>query len=386
MNMTTKESSDIPSAQHRHRQLPLVSWLVAFPLRLLAAILHVILPQSLEPTISVLLTGGLFGFVVLPVLFLWFLICALEWTGILEHASDANLLKYVGVPIGILYVVQILLLDKSHVQVQDANPLQPQTSMERAYVAFLGRTLDYFDWPCIPWSQDAKLPTTSTTDNKQYIFAVHPHGIHCVPLAYLTTKGSPFDVQFPGLVGSKLTGLAATVMFKLPVVRELFLDMGYIDASRNVASKALEHGRSLFVCTGGEEESMMTTKGEDIVVLSKRKGFVRLALSHGAELVPVFGVGNSDLYHTYSFLLPQRLWIQKQFGIALPLFHGLYFSSLPYPSPGKILIGQPIPTPVPKVKGGRPDEKLVDEYHAKYIAALRALHAKHVHDRVLKIV
>ena len=40
------------------------------------------------------------------------------------------------------------------------------------------------------------------------------------------------------------------------MVRELFLSMGYVDASRPVAEKVLKSGRSLFVCTGGEEESM----------------------------------------------------------------------------------------------------------------------------------
>jgi hypothetical protein len=381
MTMTSKQSSC------RHRQLPWLSWLVAFPLRLLTATLHWILPPSCEPTISVLLTGGLFGFVAVPVLFLGAIVYLLEWVvALLVHPlamSQVHLFSYIGLPLLVLYIVQILVGDKLHLQVQDANPLPPHTRMECASVAFFKSMLDYGDWPCLSWSPDAKL---STDKNQQYIFAVHPHGIHCTPLSYLTTKGSSFDAQFPGLVGSKLTGLAATIMFKLPVVREVFLDWGYIDASRDVASQALEHGRSLFVCTGGEEEAMRTTKGEDVVVLWKRKGFVRLALSHGAELVPVFGVGNSDLYHTYSFLLPQRLWIQKNLGIALPLFHGRFFSSLPYRVPGSILIGQPIPTPIPKIKGGRPDEKLVDEYHAKYIAALRALHAKHVHDRVLKIV
>ena len=54
----------------------------------------------------------------------------------------------------------------------------------------------------------------------------------------------------------KLTGLAASVIFKIPVVRELFLSMGYIDADRKVASKALAKGRSLFICVGGEDESL----------------------------------------------------------------------------------------------------------------------------------
>lgn len=131
---------------------------------------------------------------------------------------------------------------------------------------------------------------------------------------------------------------------------------------------------------------MYTTKGRDIVVLKKRKGFIRLALSHGADIVPVCGIGNSDTYRTYDFMIKQRMWLQKNAGIALPIFHGRAFTPLPYKVPIKVLIGEPIKTPEPKVRGKRPDEALVDEYHAKYIAALKDLHAKHVSDRVLEIM
>ena len=131
---------------------------------------------------------------------------------------------------------------------------------------------------------------------------------------------------------------------------------------------------------------MYTTKGRDIVVLKKRRGFIRLALSYGVDIVPVFGVGNSDTYTTYGFMAKQRQWLQKRFGVALPIFHGRYFTPLPYKVPIKTLIGEPIPTPKPKVKGEKPSDELVDKYHAMYIDALKKLHAEHVHDRVLQIM
>ena len=233
---------------------------------------------------------------------------------------------------------------------------------------------------CIPWSDDAQLPTT-----RQYVFAVHPHGIHCMPLSLFTTYGSDFDKKFPNLVGHKITGLAATVIFKLPMVREIFLRWGYVDASRSVAYKVLNCGRSVLVCTGGEEESMYTEKGRDVVVLQNRMGFIRLALAHGADIVPVFGVGNSDTYRTYGFMANQRRWLQKTTGIALPIFHGRFLTPLPYKVPIRVLIGKPIATPQPNTKGERPDEELVKEYHRKYVEALKDLHSKHVNDRVLEI-
>jgi 1-acyl-sn-glycerol-3-phosphate acyltransferase len=279
------------------------------------------------------------------------------------------------------YLVQIILLDKTHSVVENSGGVEARNSLEQLAEAFANSWQNYMpEITCVPWSSDAALPV-----DKQYVFAIHPHGIHCLGLAAFQTRGSTFHQRFPGLHGPKLCGLAATVIFKIPVVRELFLFWGYIDASRTVASQALGKGQSLYVVVGGEEESMMTTWGKDIVVLKKRKGFVRLALSHGVTLVPIFAAGTTDCYRTYSFLAGSRRWLQKSFGIALPIFHGRWMTTLPYKVQVKILVGEPIPTPMLIVEGARPNEELVDEYHQKYMDALVELHAKYAPDRELVI-
>jgi 2-acylglycerol O-acyltransferase 2 len=159
--------------------------------------------------------------------------------------------------------------------------------------------------------------------------------------------------------------------------------------AREFAPLTLSHGAlHRFICTGGEEESMRTVVGRDVVVLNKRKGFVRLAVAHGAALVPVFGVGISDLYTTYSFLLSLRMWLQKNTGVALPIFHGRFLSPLPYKVPLKVLVGDPIeidPAHMP-AKGEKPDPKIVDLYHRKYIEQLKEMHKEHGGGRVLEVL
>ena len=78
---------------------------------------------------------------------------------------------------------------------------------------------------------------------------MHPHGIHCWPLNVFAFADSPFDARFPGLAGTpKLVGIVASVMFAIPVVREIFLAMGYVDARRAVCDDVLAAGKSLYVC------------------------------------------------------------------------------------------------------------------------------------------
>lgn len=356
-------------------------------------------PFQCERAVAATLAGGVFGLALVPLGVLYGLFYTLDQYSTVWYSADdgtgatsggdaastpsAFFYYFVGVPLLLCYVIQVLILDRSHVTVVSAAPIPPRTALERRAAALWSSVADYFPMQVVPWSDTATLPVN---DHQQYVLAVHPHGIHCLALGQFSVYGTVFDQRFPGLVGHCLTGLAATVIFKIPVVREFFLSMGYVDASRTVAQDVLHCGRSLFLCTGGEEESMLVKVGRDIVVLRDRKGFVRLALSHGASLVPVFAVGLNDLFTTYDWFLPQRQWIQKNFGIALPFFHGRFgVTPTPYRIPISILIGEPITTPQPKCKGERPDEVLVDEYHQKYMTALQALHAKHVTDRVLEI-
>jgi len=347
--------------------------------------------------------GGIFGMPLIPYFFYsYFFQTILDWvheyypdgnidlsnykgftklSGVSEITIDKVLLvRYVVIPYIIMYLIDTLFIDQRHVQVKNAIAVQTRNFVEEACKEFFQVIEHYFPISVIPWSKDAKLPST-----EQYIFAVHPHGIHCVPLGIFSMHRSAFSKRFPNLVEHTLTGLAASVIFKIPLVRELFITFGYVDASRSVAQNAMRCGRSLFVCTGGNEEAMLTTYGEDIVVLKNRKGFIRLALSYGANLVPIYGVGNTDLYKTYGIFLKQRMWIQKKFGIALPIFHGRWFSPLPYKKPLKILIGKPIQTPKPYILGAKPDNALVDKYHQIYMDALKQLYSDHVKDRELQI-
>ena len=50
--------------------------------------------------------------------------------------------------------------------------------------------------------------------------------------------------------------VAAAVLFKIPIVRELLLWLGNVNASRKVFAGILEQGMSLMVYTGGEQEQM----------------------------------------------------------------------------------------------------------------------------------
>jgi len=289
--------------------------------------------------------------------------------------------KYAWIIFVLAVNIAVAFTDTSH-QVVDGADYRYNRSflLDNAASKFWCACDDYLTTTIVPWADDATLDPT-----RQYIFACHPHGIHCTPLSQFHCKGTPFDKRFPGICDNKLSGLAASIVFKISGVREFFLSLNYIDASRPVVTNALETKRSLFICTGSGEESLLTTRGEDILVLSRRRGFIDMALRYGLDIVPIFGVGNSDLFATYSWGMGIRMWMQKKLHISVPIFHGR-FLTLPYKIPIQVLVGEPLSVPTPTVHGKRPDDASVDYYLKKYIERVKDMHKQHTTNRKLTIL
>ena len=168
--------------------------------------------------------------------------------------------------------------------------------------------------------------------------------------------------------------LAASVLFTLPLVRELTLWSGCIDAGRESANKCLEAGHSLVIVPGGEHEQMLTRYGHESVYIKKRKGFVRLALKHKTGLIPAYVFGCVDTQHTSSFLIDLRMWLMKNYYVAIPLFAGEYYlPGAAFRVPLNVVFGPPIEMPeMPELaKGEMPERALVDKVHAQYVVALK---------------
>jgi 1-acyl-sn-glycerol-3-phosphate acyltransferase len=206
----------------------------------------------------------------------------------------------------------------------------------------------------------------------QFLFAVFPHGSN---VDYrLLMEGMVYET-LPHLAPNIRT-LAATVIFRLPLVREFALWTGCIDASRAVASKALRAGRSILVLPGGEAEQIRTVHGKEKVYLQRRKGFIKIALRHGVPIVPVYVFGASDYYHTWFLGYGLRLWIMKKLGICITLAFGLYGSTLcPMPVETTIVFGKPLDVTI-KAAGAPSDKEVVDA-HQQFCEALRKLFDKH---------
>jgi 2-acylglycerol O-acyltransferase 2 len=223
--------------------------------------------------------------------------------------------------------------------------------------------------------------TSKLDPSKNYILGVHPHGIMSFgTIANFGTEANDFSKKFPGITPHLMT-LRAN--FCWPLTREYNLLYGCCVASKksfqwilNNRGDCKKRGQACVLVVGGAQESLDVQPGKYVLTILKRKGFIKMALTTGANLVPVFSFGENDVYSTYSYEKGTKLrFIQEKFkqltSFTLPLIMGrgifnYSFGLLPRRRQITTVVGRPIE--VTRVE--KPSIKDIDKLHKKYVVEL----------------
>jgi len=213
---------------------------------------------------------------------------------------------------------------------------------------------------------------TQLEQTQPYIFASFPHGA-CTAQHLLTmTDGVNFLSE---IHQGDRRDLAATILFYIPVVRELLLLLGNVDAGASTAKFNLEKGRSLLIFVGGEAEQLLTRPGAHRVYLRKRKGFIRLALKFGTPIVPCYCFGENELYNTTDAFIGLRQWLCHNFHVGLSICWGRWGTLFPKKVPLSLVLGTPIS--VPKLQATEITAEVVDAVHGEFVESIGKLFEKH---------
>lgn len=217
---------------------------------------------------------------------------------------------------------------------------------------------------------------------RKYLFGYHPHGIisHGAFAAF-ATEALGFSQLFPGITNTLLT---LDSNFRIPLYRDYALRLGLASVSResceNILSKGGPNnegmGRAITIVVGGARESLDAQPGALRLVLARRKGFIKLAIRTGADLVPVLAFGENELYDQFDpeghpWVHKFQLAVKAAMGFTVPLFHarGVFnydVGMMPYRRPLNVVVGRPIM--VDRME--RPTQEYVDEIHGKYVQEL----------------
>ncbi|KAK1829864.1 DAGAT-domain-containing protein [Podospora conica] len=223
---------------------------------------------------------------------------------------------------------------------------------------------------------------------RKYIFGYHPHGIisHGAFSAF-ATEALGFADKFPGITNSLLT---LDSNFRIPLYREYILSLGIMSVSKASITHILSRGgrngegmgRAVTIVVGGARESLEAQPGTLHLVLAERKGFIKLAVRTGADLVPVLAFGENDLYEQvgpeeHPWLRRAQMYALRTLKFTLPFLHGRGIFNydvglMPYRRPLNIVVGRPIKVTQARSEAGV-DMGEVERLHGEYVAELRKM-------------
>jgi Diacylglycerol acyltransferase. len=139
--------------------------------------------------------------------------------------------------------------------------------------------------------------------------------------------------------------------------------------------KYMKRGENLALPPGGFEEATLTNIHQDRVYIRKRMGFIKLALQHGYDVVPVYCFGENQTYWNMQGAWKIRLWLNS-LGIPSIFIWGAWFLPLlPKRSEMGLYVVCGDALVLPRIE--HPTKEQVREWHDKYIAALMHLFERH---------
>ncbi|XP_051972919.1 2-acylglycerol O-acyltransferase 2 [Xyrauchen texanus] len=230
-----------------------------------------------------------------------------------------------------------------------------------------------------------KLVKTADLDPRlNYVLGFHPHGILVAgAFTNFCTEATGFSKLFPGL---KSNLLMLPLWFRVPFFRDYIMYAGLVSSDKESAKYLLRRkggGSAVIIAVGGAPEALDAHPGEHTVHLANKKGFIKLALEHGAHLVPIYSFGENELFDqvenprgTWLRYIQERL--QAIMGVSLPLFHarGVFqysFGLIPYRKPINTVVGRPIKVE----KNEKPTEEDLNTLHQLYMDELNLLFEEH---------
>jgi hypothetical protein len=111
----------------------------------------------------------------------------------------------------------------------------------------------------------------------------------------------------------------------------------------------------------------------ELILVTRHRGFIRMALQLGTALVPVLSFGETQILENVSLPSIQR-WSLKNLGVGFPLIpYGKFYSPVPNNVPVTVVVGKAIE--VKKID--EPTAQQIEALHNRYYEEIKRLFEAH---------
>lgn len=165
-------------------------------------------------------------------------------------------------------------------------------------------------------------------------------------------------------------GLTDRRIFRIPVLRQVFLDLGIVVAHPETGQALLEQGEIVTIMPGGAREAFKSSRERYRLMWKRRKGYVRLAIQTGSPIIPAICIGNDEMYHVFfdGYHLSERIFGKEAL---LPITLPVGIGPLPLPAKLTHYVGKPVRTRYRPEDAEDPQK--VDRLHRRVVRAMQEL-------------
>jgi len=206
---------------------------------------------------------------------------------------------------------------------------------------------------------------------KRYLWALHPHSIladgwHSLIAANVDSFED--GGSGPPGIGRKIALCFAPIIQHVPIHQEMYRDKCGGAGLNEIVRWWQTPDTDPALIPGGFAESVFSNAGErriEYAYIKDRKGFVRVAVENGKDIVPVYTFRATWMYYNPAILRGLRARMSQRYYIGLALWMGKYCTSMPLTNKTTTVV-------FPPFLASKYDVTDVDKAHAAYLQHLKA--------------
>ena len=204
------------------------------------------------------------------------------------------------------------------------------------------------------------------------ILAFCPHGIF--PFAFGLGAISELAQEAFGI----FRPVVATAVRAFPVVSSFLSLLGAVDASRGTVDRVMAGEERVGIIPGGIAEIFEsypkpgTHPDEEYAIV--RKGFLKMAIKHGRDVVPIYCFGSTKMFRRLQ--LPLLETFSNLLRISVCVFYGVWGLPLPFRQKLTYIVGQPI---CPPPSSDTDLDRTVENMHEQFCTSLQSMFERHKH-------
>lgn len=285
-------------------------------------------------------------------------ICAVCWVLTLVFALSGVYLAFSGSIVPLVGLVSGLYIS---------------TKLKIPYIGFIGKFLVEGAKHAVGGCEIVHSITAprSRESHTPRLYAIHPHG--------LTSTCAGLALSHCNDQGDRVSlAVAPFLQWCNPAMKILMNCVGVdlISCSSEHIRSTMKARKSVGIVIGGFDEMLRNRDDADIVYLQNRKGFMKYAIQHGYDIIPVYCFGESMLYSNV-LSLPERIRdFLADWKIPMLLPRGrAWWNAMPRSlhKGVRIVFGDPIRLP----KETNPSKDLIDKVHNMYIDVITNLYSRY---------